>query len=101
MATTLIKTVRFTKPGDPTEVLQVDEQPLPEPGPRETRVRILASPVNPSDLLYVRGVYSGVQPHFPAPVGFEGVGVVDALGPDVNEPGVGQRVVVVNGRGGN
>jgi len=101
MATTLIKTVRFTKPGDPAEVLEVDEQPLPEPGPREARVRILASPINPSDLLYVRGVYSGVQPHFPAPVGFEGVGVVDALGPDVKEPGVGQRVVVVNGQGGN
>ena len=101
MATTLIRAVRFAQPGEPAQVLEVDEEPLPEPGPREARVRILASPVNPSDLLFVRGAYSGVQPHFPAPVGFEGVGVVDALGPDVKDVSVGQRVVVLNGQGGN
>src|SRR5215475_3682076 len=32
-----------------------------EPVDGEVRVRILASPVNPSDLLYVRGHYAGVQ----------------------------------------
>ena len=31
----------------------------------------------------MRGYYAGVQPRFPAPVGFEGVGRVDALGPQV------------------
>jgi NADPH:quinone reductase-like Zn-dependent oxidoreductase len=65
------------------------------------RVRILASPVNPSDLLYVRGHYSGVEPRFPAPVGFEGVGIVDALGPEAEGVVVGQRVATVNGQGGN
>jgi NADPH:quinone reductase-like Zn-dependent oxidoreductase len=42
-----------------------------------------------------------VQPQFPAPVGFEGVGLVDALGVDVDAPNVGQRVAVINARGGN
>jgi NADPH:quinone reductase len=41
----------------------------------EVRVRILASPVNPSDLLFVPGHYAGVQPHFRSPAGFEGVGI--------------------------
>jgi NADPH:quinone reductase-like Zn-dependent oxidoreductase len=52
-------------------------------------------------LLYVRGHYSGVEPQFPAPVGFEGVGIVDALGPETNGVLVGQRVAVINGQGGN
>jgi NADPH:quinone reductase len=69
---------------------------------REKRVRILASPVNPSDLLFVRGHYAGVQPHFPSPVGFEGVGIVDVLGPQVQRPAPGQRVAVINAeKGGN
>ena len=64
-------------------------------------MRILATPVNPSDLLYVRGLYSGVQARFPAPVGFEGVGIVDAVGPGIQDLARGQRVSVVNGEGGN
>jgi NADPH:quinone reductase-like Zn-dependent oxidoreductase len=52
-------------------------------------------------LLYVRGFYSGVEPRFPAPVGFEGVGIVDALGPEANGVVVGQRVAAANSQGGN
>jgi NADPH:quinone reductase-like Zn-dependent oxidoreductase len=96
-----MKTVRFAKSEEPPQVLAVEERPVPEPGPGEVRVRILASPVNPSDLLFVRGLYAGVHPHFPAPVGFEGVAVVDTLGPRVHSPQAGQRVVVLNGQGGS
>jgi NADPH:quinone reductase-like Zn-dependent oxidoreductase len=63
--------------GDPAEVLQVRDQPTPAPGRGQVRVRMLASPVNPSDLLMVRGAY-GRQPPLPAVPGFEGVGVVEA-----------------------
>jgi NADPH2:quinone reductase len=96
-----MKAIQFDKYGEPAEVLAVADRPVPEIGRGEVRVRILATPVNPSDLLYVRGRYSGVEPRFPAPVGFEGVGIVDALGPDVNGVVVGQRVAAVNGQGGN
>jgi len=96
-----MKAIRFAQYGEPTQVLAVEERPLPEPGPGEARVRMLASPINPSDLLFVRGLYAGVQPQFPAPVGFEGVGQVDAIGPQVQRPVPGQRVGVVNGQGGN
>jgi NADPH:quinone reductase-like Zn-dependent oxidoreductase len=97
-----MKAIRFAQYGEPAQVLAVEERPLPEPGRGEARVRILASPINPSDLLFVRGLYAGVQPQFPAPVGFEGVGRVEALGPQTDRPlQPGQRVVVVNGRGGN
>jgi NADPH:quinone reductase-like Zn-dependent oxidoreductase len=100
-----VKAIEFRAYGEPDQVLDVVERSVPEPGRGEARVRILSSPINPSDLLYVRGHYSGVEPHFPAPVGFEGVGVVDALGPDANGEAngvaIGQRVAVVNGQGGN
>ena len=41
---------------------------------------MIMSPVNPSDLLVVEGRY-GVLPTLPATPGFEGVGVVDEVGP--------------------
>ncbi|HEY4387367.1 MAG TPA: zinc-dependent alcohol dehydrogenase family protein [Ktedonobacteraceae bacterium] len=96
-----MKAIRFNQYGEPTKVLEVVERPLPEPGKGEARVRILASPVNPSDLLFVRGHYAGVQPHFPSSVGFEGVGIVDTLGPQVHGLVPGQRVAVINEQGGN
>jgi NADPH:quinone reductase-like Zn-dependent oxidoreductase len=97
-----MKAVQLLEYGEPAKVLAVREVPLPEPGRGEVRVRVVATPVNPSDLLFARGVYAGVQPpRFPAPVGFEGIGVVDALGPQVHGPALGQRVLVQNGRGGN
>lgn len=96
-----MKAIRFAQYGEPAQVLTVQERPLPAPGKEEVRVRILASPINPSDLLFVRGHYAGVQPHFPAPAGFEGVGIVDALGPQVRRPTPGERVVVRNSEGGN
>ena len=96
-----MKVIQFDGYGEPAQVLAVRERPVPEPGKGEVRVRILATPINPSDLLFVRGHYAGVQPHFPSPVGFEGVGIVDALGPQAERPALGQRVAAINGKGGN
>ena len=96
-----MKAIRFDRYGEPAKVLRVQECPLPEPGKGEVRVRILASPVNPSDLLFVRGLETAIQPQFPSPAGFEGVGMVDALGPQVQRPVQGQRVAFFNEKGGN
>ena len=96
-----MQAISFRQHGKPANVLTVEERPVPEPGEGEVRLRILATPVNPSDLLYVRGHYSGVEAKFPAAVGFEGVGIVDAVGPRVKGVVSGQRMSVVNGQGGN
>jgi NADPH:quinone reductase-like Zn-dependent oxidoreductase len=99
-----MKAIVFERFGPPAEVLQVKDVPVPEVGPGQVRVRMLASPINPSDLLVVRGQY-GRQPPLPATPGFEGVGVVDAVGPGLLKllRGVkpGRRVAVLNSRGGN
>ena len=91
----------FEKFGEPTEVLGVRDVVEPRPGPGQVRVRMILSPVNPSDLLVVRGRY-GVLPSLPATPGFEGVGVVDQAGPGILGRWVmGKRVTVINNTGGN
>jgi NADPH:quinone reductase-like Zn-dependent oxidoreductase len=99
-----MKAVVFDRFGDPAEVLQVRDVPLPEPGRGEVRVRMRLSPINPSDLLVVRGQY-GRLPRLPATPGFEGVGVVDAAGPGLVRRlrglSPGRRVAVLNGAGGD
>ncbi len=62
---------------------------------------MLASPVNPSDLMFIRGVY-GVQPHLPQSAGFEGVGIVETSGGGLRGKLFrGKRVAVLNRAGGN
>ncbi len=99
-----MKVVVFDRCGPPEEVLEVRDVPRPEPGAGQVRVRMLASPINPSDLLYVRGAY-GKVPRTPCGAGFEGVGVVDAVGRGllrlVRGLKPGRRVAVINGAGGN
>ncbi len=99
-----MKAIVLDRCGDPTEVLQVRDVPVLEPGPNQVRVRMIASPINPSDLLFVRGEY-GRQPQLPATPGFEGVGVIESVGPGllarIRRLGPGKRVAVLNGTGGN
>ena len=77
--------------GDPAVVLTVEEQPLPQPGPGQVRVRTLLSAIHNHDLWTVRGTY-GFKPDLSALAGTEAVGVVDALGAGVDQLEVGQRV---------
>ncbi|MGC5222686.1 zinc-binding dehydrogenase [Micromonospora sp. DT81.3] len=77
--------------GDPTEVLEVADRPLPEPGAGQVRVRTLLSPIHNHDLWTIRGSY-GFTPELPAASGSDAVGIVDALGEGVEQLRVGQRV---------
>jgi NADPH:quinone reductase-like Zn-dependent oxidoreductase len=65
---------------------------------------MLMVPVNPSDMMTVRGQY-GRLPMLPATPGFEGVGVIDAAGPGflawLRGLRPGRRVAVLNSQGGN
>jgi NADPH2:quinone reductase len=99
-----MKAVVYQRHGEPADVLELRERPRPEPGKNQVRVRMLASPINPSDLLTVRGNY-GPPGALPGTPGYEGVGVIDGVGPGLFKHlrGLkpGRRVAVLNGAGGN
>src|SRR3977135_4706317 len=80
--------------GEPAEVLRLETRPIPQPGRGEVRIRVLATPVHPSDLHILRGRF-GIAPTLPAVMGSESVGVVDALGEGVDDVKIGQRVITV------
>jgi NADPH:quinone reductase len=87
--------------GDPEQVLQVRDVPAPlQPRAGEVRIRMLASPINPSDLMMVRGSY-GRQPPLPCVPGFEGVGVVEEGKGLLAWRVKGKRVAVLNSTSGN
>ena len=90
-----MKALIFRETGEPKSVLKLEEIPTPPLAPGEALVRVLLSPINASDLHMVRGRY-GYQPELPASPGIEGVGIVEAVGPGVQGPIVGTRVVFVH-----
>ena len=89
-----MQAIQLTSYGDPLKVLQCVELPEPkQPGPNEALIQVEVSPLNPNDLLLARGIYP-VHPKLPSVIGNEGVGRVIAVGPDVTQVDVGDRVLV-------
>ena len=94
-----MRAVWITKPGGP-EVLAVREAPDPEPGAGQVRIRVHAAGLNFAEVMARQGLYPDA-PKPPCVVGYEVAGVVDALGPDVDGPAVGQRVLALVRFGGH
>lgn len=89
-----MKAIQLSSFGDPLAVVQVvDVDPPAAPGPGELRVQVDCAPINPSELLMVRGLY-GFRPPLPWGLGQEGVGQVLAVGAGVDGLAVGDRVVL-------
>ena len=66
----------------------------PALGQEEVLISMEAAPVNPSDFLFVRGIY-GIRPAFPSSVGAEGVGRVVKIGSKVDVALRGKRVLIL------
>lgn len=96
-----MKSVIFEQFGEPRSVLKMVEEAEPVPQRGELLVSMLASPVNPSDLMTIRGVY-GIRPKLPATPGYEGVGIVQRSGGGIyGKLLIGKRVAVLNSSTGN
>ena len=88
-----IKAIVYRAHGKPAEVLQLEEQPLPELGSDQALVRLTAAPINPADLNQIEGKYP-IRAPLPATPGFEGAGIVEAVGQAVRDLGVGTQVIL-------
>ncbi|MGE0097216.1 MAG: NADPH:quinone reductase [Hydrogenophaga sp.] len=88
----------YSHQGPAPEVFTVGEQPTPEPGPGEVRVRLRWSGVNPSDWKTRKGgggrklMAPLIIPHS------DGAGVIDAVGEGVQASRIGERVWIWNGQ---
>ena len=85
-----MKAIRVTAFGGP-EVLRLEEEPTPKPGPGEVLVRIHAVGVNPVETYIRAGTYARL-PELPYTPGNDGAGVVEQVGADVTEFKAGDRV---------
>ncbi len=91
-----MKAIQVTQPGGPEALTLVDLQD-PEPKPNEALVGIKAAGVNFIDVYYREGRYPSPLPFT---VGQEGAGVVSAIGSDVTNLKVGDRVAYTGVLGG-
>ena len=71
------------------DTMHLEEVALPEPAAGQVRVKLAAAGLNFIDIYHRSGAYPLPTPFVP---GLEGAGVVDALGPEVDDLKVGDRV---------
>lgn len=88
----MVKAIRVHKHGGP-EVLQWEEVTLPAPGPGEVLVKNRAIGLNYIDTYFRTGLYPA--PQMPFVPGNEAAGDIIAVGPNVTEFQVGDRVAYV------
>ena len=85
-------------PGE-AEVLRPVERPVPQPGPGEVLIRVVAAGVNRPDILQRRGLYPP-PPGVPSIPGLEAAGTIAALGAGVEDMLEGQAVCALVAGGG-
>ncbi|MFJ8245444.1 zinc-dependent alcohol dehydrogenase family protein [Peribacillus asahii] len=92
------KCIKFYEFGSPQNVLKVEDKSIEPPKDYQVLVRMLARPINPSDLIPIRGAYAQriSLPNIP---GYEGVGIVEDVGPLVSKNLIGKRVLPLRGEG--
>jgi len=88
------KAIRIHSHGGP-EVMKWEDVPTPEPGPGEAVVHHTAVGLNYIDVYFRTGLYKAAA--MPATIGMEGAGVVRAVGSEVKNIAVGDRVAYATG----
>jgi D-arabinose 1-dehydrogenase-like Zn-dependent alcohol dehydrogenase len=84
-----MKAVQVPKPGADFEIV---EREIPEPGPRQVRIRVQACGVCHSDVVTKDGLFPGIS--YPRVPGHEVAGVIDEVGAGVKNWKKGERVGV-------
>jgi hypothetical protein len=80
-----MKAIVFEHNGKATSILTLQEVPQPQPLEGELLIKVLASTINPADILFIAGKYR-MQPNLPQIAVLEGVGVVMQQGKNTLTP---------------
>jgi NADPH:quinone reductase-like Zn-dependent oxidoreductase len=89
-----MRAITITRHGGP-KVLEVREGPDPTPRDGEVVVDVRATGLNFAEVMARKGLYPDA-PKPPCVVGYEGAGVIDAVGPGVSTPNKGTRVMFMS-----
>ena len=89
-----MRAVRVVQHAAPFEALELQDIPIPEPGPGEVRVAVPAASLNFGDIARCRGTVASVMGQVPFTLGMDVCGVVDAAG-EGGEEWLGRRVVAM------
>lgn len=89
------KVVRFHELGGPAS-LKFEDAPTRQPKAGEVRIRVQTVGLNRAEALYTRGQYLE-QARLPSGIGYEAAGVVEAVGPGVDQTWIGRKVSTVPG----
>lgn len=92
------KCIKYYEFGSPKDVLKIEYKTIEPPKDHEILVRMLVRPINPSDLIPIRGSYAH-RISLPDIPGYEGVGIVEDVGPFVSQDLIGKRVLPLRGEG--
>jgi NADPH:quinone reductase-like Zn-dependent oxidoreductase len=87
------RTIKFAHAGGP-EVLEFVETQVPAPGPHEVRIAVKAIGINRADSMWRNDKYVE-SPIFPAGLGYDAAGIVDAVGKDVTGFAMGDAVSTI------
>lgn len=87
------RAVRFHQTGDP-EVLKIENVEVPKPGEGEVRIAVKALGLNRAESMFRRGQYLE-EPKFPARLGYEASGTIEAVGPGVTDFKPGDAVSTI------
>src|SRR5467141_4862055 len=87
------RTIKFAKAGGP-EVLEFIETEVSAPGPHEVRIKVKAIGINRADSMWRNDKYTEPT-KFPAGLGYDAAGIVDAVGKDVTDLNVGDTVSTI------
>uniref|UniRef100_UPI0037E866F4 enoyl-[acyl-carrier-protein] reductase, mitochondrial n=1 Tax=Semicossyphus pulcher TaxID=241346 RepID=UPI0037E866F4 len=92
LSTKTCKALLYRKHGDPSKVVKLENIDLPPLSSKDVLVKILAAPVNPSDINMIQGTYA-ILPDLPAVGGNEGVAQVVEVGSQVQSLKTGDWVI--------
>jgi NADPH:quinone reductase-like Zn-dependent oxidoreductase len=87
------RTIKFANAGGP-EVLEFVDTEVPAPGPKEVRIDVKAIGINRAESMWRLDDY--IEPvKFPAGLGYEAAGIVNAVGSEVTGIAVGDEVNLI------